>query len=129
MLTRDYPAALEHYTTALELSHRDARIFSSRAATYHKLAQWKQSLQVSKEGVHPPHSCCQDCDASIRLDPIWMEPRLRRATALRSLDRLVEAGQEYERVVAMEEGCLEAQEGLRHCRQETGDRNISELEK
>ena len=52
-----------------------------------------------------------------------MEPRLRRAAALRSLDRLMEAGQEYERVVAMEEGCQEAQEGLRHCRQETGERN------
>ena len=52
-----------------------------------------------------------------------MEPRLRRAAALRSLDRLMEAGQEYERVVAMEEGCQEAQEGLRLCRQETGERN------
>ena len=74
------------------------------------------------------YSCFQDCDARIRLDPLWVEPRLRRAAALRSLDRLVEAGQEYERVVAMEEGCLEAQEGLRHCRQETGERNCIELE-
>ena len=57
-----------------------------------------------------------------------MEPRLRKAAALRSLGRLVEAGQEYERVVGMDKGCQEAQEGLRHCRQETGDRNISELE-
>ena len=75
-----------------------------------------------------PHSCCQDCDASIRLDPVWVEPRLRRAAALRSLGRVGEAGQEYEKVVAMEEGCQEAQEGLAYCRQETGDRNISELE-
>ena len=50
----DYPAALEHYTTALELSHRDARILSNRAAAYHKLGRWKQCLQVRREGVHCP---------------------------------------------------------------------------
>ena len=50
----DYPAALEHYTTALELSHRDARILSNRAAAYHKLGRGKQCLQVRGEGVHPP---------------------------------------------------------------------------
>ena len=49
----DYPAALKHYTTALKLSHQDARILSSRAATYYKLGRWKQSLQVRGEGVHP----------------------------------------------------------------------------
>ena len=50
----DYPAALTHYTTALELSHRDARILSDRAAAYHKLGRGKQCLQVRGEGVHPP---------------------------------------------------------------------------
>ena len=57
-----------------------------------------------------------------------MKPRLRRAAALRSLGRVGEAGQEYQRVVAMEEGCQEAQEGLRDCRQETGEQNHKELE-
>ena len=75
-----------------------------------------------------PHSCCQDCDASIRLDPLWVETGLRRAAALRSLNRVGEAMQEYERVVGMEEGCQEAQEGLRYCRQETGDGIHMELE-
>ena len=50
-----------------------------------------------------------------------MEPRLKRAAALRCLDRMGEAGQEYERVVGMEEGCQEAEEGLRDCRQKTGE--------
>ena len=49
-----------------------------------------------------------------------MKPRLRRAAALRSLDRVGEAKQEYERVLGMEEGCQEAVEGLKACRQETG---------
>ena len=74
-----------------------------------------------------PNICCQDCDASIRVDPLWVKPRLRRAAALRSLGRVGEAGQEYERVVGMEEGCQEAQEGLRDCKQETGDLNHIEL--
>ena len=74
-----------------------------------------------------PHSYCQDCDASIQVDPIWVKPRLRRAAALRSLGRVAEAGQEYERVVCMEEGCKEAQEGLRDCKQETGELNNKEL--
>ena len=56
-----------------------------------------------------------------------MEPRLRRAAALRSLDRVGEAGQEYEMVVGMDEECQEAREGLRDCRQETGDKNHIEL--
>ena len=50
----DYTAALDHYTTALELSHRDARILSNMAAAYLKLGRWKQCLQVRGEGVHPP---------------------------------------------------------------------------
>ena len=50
-----------------------------------------------------------------------MKPLLRRAAALRSLGRVAEAGQEYERVVGMEEGCKEAQKGLRDCPQETGE--------
>ena len=49
----DYPAALEHYTTALELSHRDAKILSNRAMAYYKLGQWKQCLQVRRQGVFP----------------------------------------------------------------------------
>ena len=53
-----------------------------------------------------------------------MEPRLRRAAALRSLGREGEAGQEYERVVGMEEGCQEAEEGLRACRPEIGIWNL-----
>ena len=57
---------------------------------------------------------------TIRVDSLWVKPRLRRAAALRSLDRVAEAKQEYERVVAMEEGCQEAQEGLEAYRQETG---------
>ena len=77
--------------------------------------------------VHSPHNCCQDCDASIRLDPVWVKPRLRRAAALRSLGRVGQAGQEYERVVGMEEGCKEAEEGLRDCRLNSGDRKILSL--
>ena len=49
----DYPAALDHYATALELSHRDARILSNRAAAYQKMGRWKRCLQVRREGVHP----------------------------------------------------------------------------
>ena len=74
-----------------------------------------------------PHSYCQDCDASIRVDPVLVKPRLRRAAALRSLDRVEEAGQEYERVLGMEEGCQEAEEGLRDCRPNSGDRKILSL--
>ena len=51
----DYPAALEHYTTALELSHRDTRILSNRATAYYKLGRWKQCLMVRKQVVHPSH--------------------------------------------------------------------------
>ena len=39
-----------------------------------------------------------------------------------------EAGQEYQRVVAMEEGCQEAEEGLRDCKQETGGQNHKEMD-
>ena len=51
-----------------------------------------------------------------------MKPRLRRAASLRSLGMVGEAGQEYERVVGMEKGCKEAEEGLRDCKLKTGDR-------
>ena len=54
------------------------------------------------------------------MDPLWIEPRLRRAAALRSLGRVGEAGQEYERVVRMEQGCQEAQEGLRDSQVKSG---------
>ena len=67
-----------------------------------------------------PISCCQDCDASILLDPLFAKPRLRRAAALRSLGRVGEAAQEYERVVGMEPGWKEADEGLRRCKLESG---------
>ena len=43
----DYPSAVEHYSSALELSPGDARILSSRAAAFSKLGQWEKCLQVS----------------------------------------------------------------------------------
>ena len=54
-----------------------------------------------------------------------MKPRLRRAAALRSLDRVGEAIKEYEKVVGMEKGCKEAEEGLRDCKLKTGDRKYT----
>ena len=55
------------------------------------------------------------------MDPLWVKPRLRRAAALRSLDRKGEARQEYERVARMEDGCKLAHKGLRDCMQDRGE--------
>ena len=52
---------------------------------------------------------------------------MRRAAVLTSLGRVEQAFQEYERVVEMEEGCKEAQEGLRDCLIKTGDKKYSTL--
>ena len=59
------------------------------------------------------------------MDPLWVKPRLRRAAALRSLDRVGEAIKEYKSVVGMEKGCKEAEEGLRDCKLKTGDRKYT----
>ena len=46
-----------------------------------------------------------------------MKPRLRRATALKTLGRLQEAVEEYRRVLGLDPRCNEAKEGLRECKQ------------
>ena len=70
----DYPTALEHYTTALKLSHRDARTLSSRATAYFKLGRWKQSLQVRGEGVHTPTAAARTVTRASGWTPSWWSP-------------------------------------------------------
>ena len=53
-----------------------------------------------------------DCNLGILLEPRALEPRLRRATAFRSLGRLLEAVEAYREVLGMEPNCQEAKQGM-----------------
>jgi len=97
----DFPAALEHYSTALQLSPGDPRILSNRAACWIKLKRWKQ--------------CLEDCDQSILLDPLLVKPHLRKATALKAMGRDQEVEVTLRRVLDLEPRCEEAIKGLIDC--------------
>ena len=53
-----------------------------------------------------------DCNLGILLEPRALEPRLRRAAALRSLGRLQQAVEAYRGVLGMEPDCQEAKLGV-----------------
>ena len=115
----DYTSAIQHYSTALRYNPRDTRVLSNRAASYLKLLLWDLCIQVME--VLGDVTVVQDCDAAIRLEPGLVKPHLRRAAALRGLERGQDAREGYERVLTLQPGHQEAEDGLKECQQMLGE--------
>ncbi|CAF3343479.1 unnamed protein product [Rotaria socialis] len=89
----EYDQALEKYSNALCLcpmkNTRDrAVVYSNRAACLMKMEKYEAAVQ--------------SCTASIKYDPTYVKPILRRADSYKAIDKLEEALQDYQKVLELE---------------------------
>ena len=80
----DYEEALAYYSRSISL-HRNAASINNRALTFLRMEKWKDAEK--------------DCDEVLKLEKDNVKAKLRRATALKELDRFEEAKLDLEFVL------------------------------
>ncbi|KAK1933925.1 Small glutamine-rich tetratricopeptide repeat-containing protein 2 [Phytophthora citrophthora] len=85
---RQFEAAKQLYTQAIQLQSTDHLLFGNRSATCHQLKQYEQALE--------------DAEKAIELAPNWVKGYLRKATACEALQNWDEALVAYEKVCQLE---------------------------
>ncbi|TFY77935.1 hypothetical protein EWM64_g6076 [Hericium alpestre] len=81
---KQFPAAIDYYTRAIDVSSKPEPVFySNRAACYMNISPPKYEQVV------------EDCDAALKLDNKYVKALNRRATALEALERYEEALRDY----------------------------------
>jgi Asp-tRNA(Asn)/Glu-tRNA(Gln) amidotransferase A subunit family amidase len=94
-----YDEAVKRYSEAIQYKPHAAVYFSNRAMAYLKL------------GIYTAAEA--DCDAALELDPSMVKALLRRGSAQLAQGRLVEARNDFERVVYLEPRNRQALEELK----------------
>jgi len=111
----DYPEALKHYTESIKRNPEDARVYSNRAGTYTKLAEFGLALK--------------DIDSCLNLDPKFIKGYLRKGMILLTMKELSRAKEAYDAALELDPNCQEAREGLYKWNQASSNLNPEERRK
>jgi len=95
--------AFDAYTKALAIDPLNdafnAKLYCNRAATQMRLKMW--------QGAH------NDCGSAIMMDPDYKKAYSRRAQCSMELERFKDSIRDYEKILELDRGNKEAQEGIR----------------
>lgn len=98
----DYPTAIKFYTESLKRNPDNAKVYSNRAASFHKLMEFNKAVKDSEE--------------CIRLEPNFVKGYLRKAAAHHGLKETSKARDAYSKALELDANCQEAKDGLVSCR-------------
>ncbi|KAF9925617.1 Hsp90 cochaperone [Linnemannia zychae] len=102
-LAKDYPAAIESFTKAIELDPTNHVLYSNRSACYASLKNYEKALE--------------DGEKTVDLKPDWAKGYGRKAAALFGLGRYPEANDDYEAGLKIEPTNPQLQKGLQETKQ------------
>ncbi|CAF1543146.1 unnamed protein product [Rotaria sp. Silwood1] len=110
----EYDQALEKYSHALSLcpmkyTHDRAIIYANRAACLMKMEKYEAAVQ--------------SCTISIKLDPNYIKPYVRRAESYKSIDKLEEALQDYQKILELDPNNAQARREVYILPDQIKDRN------
>lgn len=96
---KDFKAAVEHFSKAIEASPSSHVLYSNRSAAYAGMGKYDKALE--------------DADTVLKLNPQWPRGHGRRATALYFLGRLEESLEEYKTVLQSDPSNTQAKEAIK----------------
>eukprot|EP00090_Calanus_glacialis_P018022 TRINITY_DN27951_c0_g1_i1.p2 TRINITY_DN27951_c0_g1~~TRINITY_DN27951_c0_g1_i1.p2 ORF type:complete len:221 (-),score=77.69 TRINITY_DN27951_c0_g1_i1:36-698(-) len=96
----DFNKASLHYSKSLRHKPNDAEVLFNRASANYKLQYWQL--------------CLKDCNKSLSVEPMSIQPQLMRGNVLRNLGRTKEARKKFKKVLELQPGCSEAEEGIKN---------------
>ncbi|XP_076364346.1 uncharacterized protein LOC143253820 isoform X2 [Tachypleus tridentatus] len=97
-----YQEAIQLFTKAIKLDHRDYRFFGNRSYCYDRLGDYKKALS--------------DAEEAISLSPQWPKGYFRKGRALSGLKKYIEAEEVFEKVLKLDKDCSDAVEELQKIR-------------
>jgi len=98
----DYPTAIKFYTESLRRNPDNFKVYSNRAASYHKLMEFNKAIKDSEE--------------CIKMDPTFVKGYLRKAAAYMGLKDMSKAREAYMKALDLDANCQEAKDGVVACR-------------
>ncbi|XP_012233387.1 stress-induced-phosphoprotein 1 [Linepithema humile] len=97
----DYPAAIRHYSEAIQRNPDDPKYYSNRAACYTKLAAFDLGLK--------------DCEKVVELDQKFIKGWIRKGKILQAMQQQGKAVSAYQKALELDPQNSEALEGYRSC--------------
>ncbi|KAH9582076.1 Tetratricopeptide repeat 1 [Trypanosoma melophagium] len=100
---KDYEAAIQWYTKALEInpkSEESASLYSNRAACWQNMNNFPKALE--------------DAEQCILVKPLWVKGHYRKALALQSMSKYDEALKAFQESLNADPGNAEIQDRLHH---------------
>ncbi|KAG0240660.1 Hsp90 cochaperone [Actinomortierella wolfii] len=102
-LAKDYSAAIDAFSKAIELDPSNHVLYSNRSACYASLKEYQKALE--------------DGEKTVSLNPSWAKGYGRKAAALFGLGRLPDAEKTYEEGLKIEPTNPQLQKGLQETQQ------------
>jgi len=110
-----WPDALKHYSESIKRNPDVAKVYSNRAATYTKLAEFGLALK--------------DIDTCLKLEPTFIKAYLRKGQILLTMKETSRAKDAFQAALDMDNTCQEARTGVYDCVKASASLNPDERRK